>query len=108
MKILMKNSLILVAALVLVFTIFQPNLTEAASKPSFNSLVKEYDKATDKLFYWSSLNDAFSKASLVQDVASIAHTQYKKTTLSEKRQYKAIDFINDVNTIAKRGFSSRK
>ena len=52
------------------------------------------------------MNDAFSKASLVQDVASIAHTQYKKTTLSEKRQYKAIDFINDVNTIAKGAFQA--
>ncbi len=101
MRILIKKLFISVVAFALVFTIFQPSLTEAASKPSFNSLGKEYDRATDKLFYWSSMNDAFSKASLVQDVAYMALTQYKKLTLSEKRQYQAIDFASDVNTIAK-------
>ncbi|CJF76673.1 hypothetical protein ABIC37_002894 [Priestia megaterium] len=101
MKNLMKNSLILVAALILVFNISHPNLTEAASKPSLNSLVKEYEKATDKLFYWSALNDGFSKASLVQDVASMALTEYQSLTLPGKRQYKAIDFIGDVNTVVK-------
>lgn len=97
---ILKKMIVLLTVVSLIF-LAAPDRSEASAQPSLASLKNNYEVAVQKMFYWSSLNAAFSKGGLANDIAAKAYIEYQKLTLLKGTQYTKKDFINDVNVIAK-------
>ena len=86
------------------------NLTTVSlAKPTFNSLVKNYEKTASQMLKYSYLSDAMSKTGTIQDIALDAYQDYQKysgVSLGNNymEDYSLNDFISDAEYYAKIGF----
>ncbi len=93
-------------ALFLVFTIVLSNtLIFASNKPSFETLVQEYEKKVDTFFFSASIVENIGLKGNLESIATSAFSEYQRVTPPDsKSQYTYSDFVNQLEFFARLGF----